>query len=236
LVVQCPEAPETPPLPGNDVSAAATETSSVVVTDRIRVVLIEVRISGPEREAEQPMTLKSIERREVPIVPAEREPPGDLARRAEERLGEEMMDTVAAAGGEKVADQILPAQGPAAAAEVVDLKSDLHCIMLGQLDVPLAQYVPLPGIDRSLDTAEVAILVGGIVLGTLTANPALYYSPCFTFSAGSAAVRKRHRRVRVTVSDGAGGRGRGTPVPSEAAVTLPALWKPMTTTRPRGPA
>ena len=34
---------------------------------------------------------------------------------------------------------------------------------------------------------------------------ATYYSPCFTFSAGSAAVRKRHRRVRVTVSDGAGG-------------------------------
>ena len=149
------------------------ELPGTVVTTRICVVVLAVRISGLGTEAGQPVRL-TIKRREVSVIPTERETPGDLARRAEECLGEEMKDTVAAAGAKKAADLILLAQGPTAAAEVADLKSDLHRIMLGQLVPPLAQYVPLPGIDRSLDTAEVAILVGGIVLGTVTANPALY--------------------------------------------------------------
>ena len=199
-VAQSSETPATQPLPENVDSAAATDTSSVVVTDSIRVVVIEVRIGGPGGEAEQLVTLESIERREVPAVPAGRETPGDLARRAEERLGEEMKNTAAAAGGEKLADRILPAQGPAAAADVVDLKSDLHRIMLGQLDVPLAPYVQLPGIDRSLDTAEVAILVGGIVLGTVTANPALY-SVCVKSLAHRAIANAAEEAIRAALSD-----------------------------------
>jgi hypothetical protein len=159
------------PAPGNDPPAAGTDPGGAVVTDAIRVVLID--ISGPGSEAGQPVRL-TIKRREALVAPAEGETPYELARKAEGRLGEEMEDTVAAATGEKIADRILPAQGPAAAAAVADLKSDLHSIMLGQLVPPLAQYVPLPGIDRLLDTAEVAILVGGIVLGTVMANPALY--------------------------------------------------------------
>jgi hypothetical protein len=115
-----------------------------------------------------------------------------------------MEETVAAAAGEKIADRILPAQGPAAAVRVADLKSDLHRIMLGQLVPPLAQYVPLPGIDRLLDTAEVAILVGGIVLGTATANLPLY-SVCVKALAhkaiADAAEQAIEEAIKAALSD-----------------------------------
>jgi hypothetical protein len=167
-----PGAAGPPPLE-NDVLVAATDTSSVVETDMIRVVVIDVRFGGPGGEAGQPVT-RTIARREVQVTRAERETLGDLVSRAEDCLGEEMERAVLAAAGEKVADQILPAQEPTAAAQVVELKSDLLSSMLGQSVPPLAQYVPLPGIDRSLDTAKIAILVGGIVLGTVAPNPGLY--------------------------------------------------------------
>ena len=161
------------PPPGNDTPVAGTAPDGALVTDAIRVVVTEIRVSGPGSDAGLPVTL-TIKRREVPVAPAERETPYDLDRKAEERLDVEVKDTVAAAAGEKFADQVQPAQGPAAAIQVADLKSDLHGILLGQFVPQLAQYAPLPVIDRSLDTAKFAILAGGIVLGTVTANPALY--------------------------------------------------------------
>lgn len=187
------------PAPGNDIPAAGTDPGGAVVTaTRICVVVIEIRISGPGSEAGQPVRL-TIERREV-VIPAERGTPGDPARKAEECLGEEMKGTVAAAAGEKIADRILPAQGPAAAAEVADLQSDLHSIMLGQLVPPLAQYVPLPGVDRSLDTAEVVILVGGIVLSLATANLALY-SVCVKSLAHKAIADAAAKAIKAALSD-----------------------------------
>jgi hypothetical protein len=189
------------PAPGNDRPAAGrTDPGGAVVADAIRVVVTEIRISGLGSEAGQPATL-TIMRREAPVASAERETPYDLARKAEERLGEEMKDTVAAAAGEKIADRILPAQGPAAAVQVADLKSGLHSIMLGWfVPPPVAQYVPLPGIDRSLDTAEVAILIGGIVLGTVMANPVLY-SVCVKALAHDAIADAAEKAIKTALSD-----------------------------------
>lgn len=153
-----PEAlPPPPPPPEN------ADTRDVVV----------IRISGPGRGTGQPVTL-TITRREVSVTRERWETPHDLARKAKDRLDEEMEATASAAAGQNVANRILPVQGPTVAAPVVQLKSDLHSILLGQSVPRLAQYVPLPGIDRSLDTAELAILVGGIVFGAATANPVLY--------------------------------------------------------------
>jgi hypothetical protein len=134
--------------------------------------VVVIRISAPGRGAGQPVTL-TITRHEVPVTPERGETPHDLVRKAMDRLEEEMEDTASAAAGQNIANRILPVQGPAVAAPVVQLKSDLHSVFLGQSVLPFAQYVPLPGIDGPLDTAELAILVGGIVLGAVTGHLAL---------------------------------------------------------------
>jgi hypothetical protein len=154
--------PPPPPPPENASLARAADPIGVVV----------IRISSPGRGTGQPVTL-TITRREVPVTPEPWETPDDLAMKAKDRLDEEIEGTASAAVGQNIANRILPVQEPTGAVPVVQLKSDLHSILLGQSVPRLAQYVPLPGIDRSLDTAELAILVGGIVLGAVTATPAL---------------------------------------------------------------
>lgn len=151
-----------PPPPENASPVRAADAISVVV----------IRISGPGRGTGQPVTL-TITRRAVLVTPERWETPDDLAWKAKDRLDEEIEGTASAAVGQNIANRILPVQEPTGAAPVVQLKSDLHSILLGQSVPRLAQYVPLPGIDRSLDTAELAILIGGIVLGAVTATPAL---------------------------------------------------------------
>jgi hypothetical protein len=198
-----------PPPPSESVSA-----SSVVVMD--------IRASGLGGNAGQRVTL-TIKRREVPVAPEEGETPDALYRRAENRLRKEMEETVSAAGGEKIADLILPVQLPTAAAQVEDLKSDLHKIMLGRLtDVPqLGPYIPLPGIDRPLDTAELAILVGGIVFSAVTASPVLY-GVCFKSLGHKAIANTAEKAIKAALFDYEG------PLPSarprsEAPLTIPPV-------------
>jgi hypothetical protein len=153
------------------------------------VVVLDIRASRPG-DAGQPVTL-TIKRRELPVTPEGGETP-------ESRLRKEMEDTVSAAAGEKIADRILPVQLPPDVAQV-DLNCDLHNIMLGSLtDVPqFAAYAPVPGIDQSLDTVELALLVGG-VLGAATGNPALS-SVCFKSLAHRAIANAAEEAIEEAI-------------------------------------
>jgi hypothetical protein len=183
-----PEASPPPPLPAENAGPVrAADTRDVVV----------IRISGPGRGTGQPVTL-TIRRREVSVTRQRRETLDDLARKAKDRLDEEMEGTASAAAGQNVANRILPVQGPTVAAPVVQLKSDLHSILLGQSVPQLAQYVPLPGIDRPLDTAELAILVGGIVFGAATASPVLY-SVCVKALAHEVIAHKADEAIEEAI-------------------------------------